>query len=318
MTIGIGAYGPNAGLAVYLALAAAERIGQGAIGGFATYAAITADGELLRHETQRGGSSTLFIDGETTGGPPSEKVDRATIAGVISSGPDRPNPLSQFLTADPRGGLVTGHRLPNSLNAEGKPMNLVALDHLIAGKSSREAVDAVIDGNLEADIGLIAVDRRGGAYSRNSNRVMRRPDLGHARLEDRAAGAVVEVLHNAIRPHPVVASLAAAVALQTMVGVPQPAGWITINAGVPLVAGAENAVHCDGNLVALRIETTDAALTRGRQACAGVYLHSAVYREGQLLGVTMFEPITTVVDGKIIEMSGQDTLRMSYRVPPGR
>lgn len=318
MTIGIGACGPNAGLAVYLALAAAERVGQGAIGGFATYAAITADGELLRHETQRGGSSTLFIDGETTGGPPSEKVARATIAGVISSGPDRPNPLSQFLTADPRGGLVTGHRLPNSLNAEGRPMNLVALDHLIAGKSAQQAVDAVIGGNLEADIGLIAVDRRGGAHSRNSDRVRRRPDLGHARLEDAAVGAVVEVLHNAIRPYPVVASLAAAVALQAMAGVPQPAGWITIKAGVPLAAGRENAVHCDRNLVALRVETTDVALTRGRHACAGIYLHSAVYRDGEPVGLTMFEPITTVIDGKITEMSGQASLRMSYRAPPGR
>lgn len=318
MTIGIGAYGPNAGLAVYLALDAAERVGRGAIGGFATYAAITADGELLRHETQRGGSATLFIDGETTGGPPADKIGRATIAGVISSGPDRPDPLSQFLTVDPRGGLVTGHRLPNALDADGKPMNLLALEQLIAGKTARQAVDAVIGANLEADIGLIAIDKRGGAHSRNSDRVKRRPDLGHARLEDAATGAVVEVLHNAIRPHPAVASLAAAVALQTMVGAPEPVGWITINAGVPLVAGAENAVHCDRDLVAIRIQTTDAALTRGRHACAGVYLHSAVYREGQLLGVTMFEPITTVVDGRITEMSGQGTLRMSYRAPSGR
>jgi hypothetical protein len=39
----------------------------GSISGFATIAAIAADGEVLRHETQWGGASTLFLEGEITG-----------------------------------------------------------------------------------------------------------------------------------------------------------------------------------------------------------------------------------------------------------
>ena len=44
MTIGIGACGPHAGRAVFDALAAAEKVGTGAIGGFVTYAAIGEGG----------------------------------------------------------------------------------------------------------------------------------------------------------------------------------------------------------------------------------------------------------------------------------
>ena len=110
MTIGIAARGPNAGLAIYRSLRAAERVGSGSIGGFATFAVITADGKLLRYETQRGGTSTLFIEGEITGTDPPPEVAAATRAAVISSGPDRPAPES-FLCADPLAGLVTGHRI---------------------------------------------------------------------------------------------------------------------------------------------------------------------------------------------------------------
>jgi hypothetical protein len=211
--------------------------------------------------------------------------------------------------------LVSGHRLPKGLSVDGSALNIEALDHLIAGKSSKEAIDLVIDRNPEADVGLLAVDRQGGAHSRNSNRVSSRPDLGHARLEDARTGAVVEVLHNAIRPFPATAAIAAAVALDAMVGEPKPLGWITIDAGIPVVLGDENAVHCDAALVARRVVTTDPIIVTGQHACAAIYLHSRVYRDGELLGFTMFEPITTVVDGTIVEMSGQKSLRMSYGAP---
>jgi hypothetical protein len=315
MTIGIGACGPNAGRAVFEALRAAERVGRGAIGGFATYAAITADGRLLRHETQRGGSQTLFIDGESTGVDPSGEVASATAAAVISSGPERPTPLSQFLTADPKGGLVSGHRLPNGISVDGRALNVEVLEELIAGRTAREAVDRIIGRNPEADVGLIAVDLRGGAWSRNSSRVQRRPDLGHGRLEDGNAGAAVEVLHNAIRPHPSLAVLVAAVAMEAMVGAAQPAGWITINAGVPLVLGEAAAVHCDRTMVAQKVITTDPTIVKGPHACAAIYIHSAVIVDGTRVGLTMFEPIVTVIDGICTTMSGQTTLRMSFCAP---
>jgi hypothetical protein len=46
---------------IYRRLHAMKRVGTGSISGFATFVAIAADGELLRHQTQRGGTSTLFL-----------------------------------------------------------------------------------------------------------------------------------------------------------------------------------------------------------------------------------------------------------------
>ncbi len=313
MTIGIGAFGPKAGLAVYQALRVAERVGRGAIGGFATYAAITADGRLLRAETQRGGGSTLFTGGETTGVEPPEEIANAVAAGVISSGPDRPEPLTQFLPAEGAAGLVTGHRLPNARGASGRPINEDVLALLRTGQSAREAVDALLDRNASSDTGIIAVDRNGHVYARNTARVLRRPDLGQARREHGNPKAVVEVIHNAIRPYPVVATLAADVALAVMVGEPKEIGRVAVSAGCPVVLGPEDAVVVDDDLNATRVVTTDPLLVSGRQVCAAIYLHSKVVKGGRVIGRTMFEPITTVVDGKITEMSGQKVLRISFQ-----
>ena len=315
MTIGIGATGPKAGLAVFEALRVAELVSHGAIGGFVTYAAIGASDVLFRHQTQRGGSKTLFIDGEVTGTPPPEAVAEATAAAVISSGPERPEPLSQFLAAEDQVGLVTGHRLPNGPSISGQPLNLAALELLRAGQAARQAVDSIIETNPEADVGLIAVDCKGGVYARNSARVARRPDLGHARRENTVNGAAVEVLHNAIRPAPVVAELAASVALEVMEGAPEPDGWAVVETGIPLELGEENALYCDDDLRALRVTTTDPLLTKGRQVGAAIYLASQVYREKEVVGLTMFEPIATIEDGIILEMSGQKRMRISFQKP---
>ena len=313
MTIGIGAYGPNAGRAVFDALAAAEKVGAGAIGGFVTYAAIGEHGEQLRSETQRGGTSTLFTEGETTGVEPPEGFARARVAGVISSGPDRPAPLAQYVPADPHGGLVTGHRIPPTTGVNGKPMNGDVLERLVAGEPAARAVDKVVAANPEGDCGLIAIDMKGGAHCRNTERVLRRPDVGTALRRDEASGAVVAVLHNAIRPWPVLAELVAAVALDTMIGEGEPEGWVTIDAGTPIGMGPENAVHCDPAGVAERVTTTDPAIGERGELGAAIYLASAVYIGGELVGRTTFEPITSIENGRLAVLSGKASLRMSYR-----
>jgi len=313
MTIGIATHGPNAGLAVFRALQAAEAVGRGAIGGFACFAAITSAGKLYRQQTQRGGTTTLFISGESTGVEPPMAVATATMAAVISSGPERPEPLSQFLTADPAAGLVTGHRLPNRPGPDGRPLNLAVLERLRAGKDSRTAVDTILTAHPEADVGFIAVDRRGNVYARNADRVKRRPDLGGAEHRDPDRNIAVAVLHNAITPYPILAELVAQVAFDILRGESEPDGWITLVSGIPVEHGPQNAVHCDAGGEALRVVTTDASMTQGLQVGAAVYIHSTVYRDGEPLGFTQFEPIVTVVDGVVETMSGQQRLPMSYR-----
>lgn len=313
MTIGICARGPNAGLAVFTALRKVEHVAWGSIGGFAVYAVIDAEGRLHRIETPRGGSTTLLIEGERTGVEPQGAIAEAPIAALISSGPDRPAPLAGFLCGAAGAGLVSGHRLPNALSKNGRPLNEEALAALREGLSARDAVDRVLDANPEADAGLIAVDLSGGLYARSTARVARRPDLGQARRESGGSRAAVEVLHNSILPGPSVAALAAEVALQTMVPSRRPDGWVTVEAGTPVEAGAEAAVLVDDDMVVRKVVTTDRTLLCGRCHGAAIYLGTVIRQGDRIVGRTSLEPNVVVEDGRIRSMSGQTRLRLEYQ-----
>jgi hypothetical protein len=311
MTIGIAAVGPGAGMAVFDALGAVERVGWGAIGGFVTFVALTGRGELLRFETQRGGTATLFIDGEKTGVVPPKIVADAVMAALMSSGPDRPEPLSQFVAAASGAGIVTGHRLPNAPGVSGIPVNEAALSLMRSGKSARQAVKSVLAENPKADAGLIAIDAGGAIFSANSERVQDRPDLGHARAA--TGGSVVEVLHNAIHPIGSIAQLAADIALEAMIPTTKSDGWVNVTIETPLSFGPEDCVIIGENGNALEIITTDERILKGRWNCAAIYLGSMVKRDGRVLGQTVFEPNVVVADGRILSMSGQESLRLGYR-----
>jgi hypothetical protein len=310
MTIAIAACGPNAGLAVYRSLRASERVGTGSIGGFATFAVITADGKLLRHGTQRGGTSTLFIEGEITGTYPPPEVAAARSAAVISSGPDRPEP-EKLLSADPVAGLVTGHRMPSAIGIDGVAVNQQVLELMKEGKSAQAAMDTVVDRNPEVDAGLIAIDLGGQIYGRNSARVLRRPDLAEARASQ--AGASVVVFYNSIRPRTALAGLVTEIALETMLGMPKPDGQITMNAGIPVIAGKVTAIYCDANNVATHVTTCEPQVLTGGRVCSGIDLGSPVYRDGKLIGHTMSEAVTTFQDGRLASMAGQRIFSFGYR-----
>ncbi len=193
MTVGIGAYGPNAGAAVLAAWAEVERGVTGEVGGFAVFAAILPSG-LLTLECQRGGLQRIraeWVENGVLG-----LMEQALIAGVITSGPDRAVPLSQFLAVGERG-LVTGHRRPDHLGADGVPLNIAALRLLEAGTAPDLALAQVIDPNPEVDAGLIAVSHNALALGETA-RVMRRMDRGQALLL--APGCGLAVLHNSIQP----------------------------------------------------------------------------------------------------------------------
>lgn len=313
MTIGIVAFGPHAAMAVFKALQAIERVGRGSIGGYAAFVAVTSDA-VLRHDTQRGGTHTLFTDGETTGVEPGAALEAAHLAGVMSSGPDRPEPLAQFTPAAAGVGLVTGHRLPNMPGADGVPLNTAVLELMRAGVAPKEAVDRVLDANPGADAGLIAGSLGGGGlFARNSARVLTRPDLGQAM---RVVGdTAVAVLHNAIHPVAPLADLAAEVALDIMLRRDDADGEIVVRAGTPVVAGPDDRVLVNANLEAVQIQTSDARLASGRWNCAAIYLGARVVRDGRILGTTLVEPNMIVEDGKLVSMSGQHEVRIGIRKP---
>ncbi|WP_226574283.1 DUF6963 family protein [Acuticoccus sediminis] len=314
MTIGIGAAGPRAGLAVYRALAAAERVAVGAIGGFAAFAAITADGRLVRAETQRGGSATLFTAGETTGVEPPPDVAQAPFAAVISSGPDRPVPLAQFLAADAAVGLVTGHRLPNTIGPDGRAVNAAVLAEMAGGAPAAAALSAVLSPLPDVDAGLIALGPGRGIAALDSRLVTQRPDLGAAGGgED---GAAVRILHNAIRPRLHLAPLLVEIALGVMV--PAAAvGAVTVKAGTPLVLAEARRVVVGRNGAAERIETDVAAHLHGRHNCAAVPLGTPVVRDGRLLGLTTMEPDTVVENAKLISLGGRTAVAVPYAAAAG-
>ena len=58
--------------------------------------------------------------------------------------------------------------------------------------------------------------------------------------------------------------------------------------------------------------TTDPAIGERGEFGAAVYLGSKVVIGNQTVGRTMFEPIITIKNGKLIEFSGKNALKMSY------
>jgi hypothetical protein len=316
MTIGIAVHGPMAGLATFKALQAVERVGRGAIGGFASFVVITAQGELLRAETQRGGTATLFTAGESICALPPQAFAEAPWAAVMSSGPDRPAPLSQFTPGRAGVGLVTGHRLPNMPGADGVPVNRAVLDRMAHGQSAPDAARAVLAANPEADAGIIALDHAGRIHAGNTAQVEARPDLGQAVVHAPGERMAVAVLHNAIHPHAPLAQLAASVAVDTVLPVDRPDIWVQLEAGVPVELGAENCVFVDAANLAHRVTVTAPEWLTGRRDGAVVRLSAAVRRGGQLIGHTTCEPYGVVEAGRIVSLSGAPHADLGVRLLP--
>ena len=313
MTIGIAAYGENAGLAVFRALRAVESVGSGCIGGFASFAAITADGELVRSTTQRGGTSTLFVVDERTGTDPPPGVASAPIAALMSSGPDRPEPLSQFVAGEPGTGLVTGHRFAHAQGTNGVAFNQDALDRMRGGASVEGAVDAVLDENRHSDVGLIGIDVHGNIHARNTGAVASRIDGGSAEHLGGAEGPSVSILHNAILPVSGIAATAVEVAVETMQPAWTPEFWIEASAGTRVIPGDSNGVQVDSDLRVLEVTTTDPSLLHGRRDGSPIYIGAHVWQDGKRLGYTVFEPYIVLVDGVIESLIGQRSLRVGCR-----
>lgn len=304
MTIGIGCCGTRAGLAVLKALETAEKVCTGAVGGYAVFAAITKTGDIIRAETQRGGVKKLFAE------VPFEVIE-APFAAVISSNPDRPEPLSQFVAADVNLGLVTGHRFPQVKNKEGVPLNAAVLERL-RDKSAQEAVSSVLKENPNADAGLMAVSIKNEIGFGNSVRVSRRYDAGSSYRYDEKTHTCVAILHNAIFPKEGIAITMTDVAM-TVMAEEVSSSFFTVRQGVRLELGEINAVIIDSNNVAQKVITTDAQILTGHHDCAAIYLDALVLRDDKEIGRVWLEPYTVVKEGKILSLDGQAELKVGFR-----
>jgi len=313
MTIGIAASGKDAGLAVFRALRSVEAVGSGCIGGFVSLAAITSAGAFVRATTQRGGTSTLFVVDERTGADPPPDVASAPIAALMSSGPDRPEPLAQFVAGDGATGLVTGHRFAHAQGTNGVAFNRDVLDRMRRGVTVEAAVDAVVDENPHADIGLIGIDVHGNIHARDTDRVAGRMDGGSAGHCEGPPAPSVSVLHNAIHPVAGIAMMAVDVAMETMRPTRSPEFWIKVDAGTRVLLGERNIVRVDTDLRAIDVTTTDPSLLTGRRDGSPIYIGSQVWQDDKCLGFTVFEPYVVLVDGVTESLIGQRSMRIGCR-----
>lgn len=313
MTIGIAVSGPMAGLAAFMALRAVERVARGAVGGFVSFVVVTEEGRLLSADTQRGGTTTLFTDGETSGVLPPPAFATARLAGLMSSGPNRPEPLLQFTPADPAAGIVTGHRLPNMPGAGGLPLNVAVLERLKRGETPRAAVEAELAANPRADAGLIALALDGGLYAADSALVRQRGDRGRYLGEDAKTGARCAVLHNSIFPVEPLAPLAAAIAFDAMAPADQADFHVTVAAGTPLALDGEACLHLGAGGRVERITVTDPVWLGGCHHGAALPHGVAVREGGRLLGRAVFEPYCVVENGILVSLSGLDEAIIAVR-----
>ena len=305
MTIAIVAHGTDAGFAIAEALAAAEAVANGAIGGFVSAAAI-ADGRVVRSQTQAGGVGTLEWPSDSE----RQQFGKSTLAGLISSGPNRPEPLAAFVAASESAGLVTGHRMPNARGIDGQPMNRSVLNLMEAGQPVEAAVERVLNDNPAADCGLIAASLSGEGYCANTDSVESlRGDLGCAVRH--ANGNHVWLLHNAIRPDQSLAELIADITLSRMTMNGDAVVSIQIDQSCAVRRADVERIEVDEDLHAVSLTVTGEIPVTNTAQPVNLGYRPDVYQRGKLLGRLMYEPFLLTAAGKVQSLDGYPSISVA-------
>ncbi|MEM9148410.1 MAG: hypothetical protein AAGC57_19775 [Pseudomonadota bacterium] len=303
MTIGIAVRGHNSGRAIFAALAAVEAVGSGAIGGFVSAVGL-AGKNVLRAETQTGGSAAVRFSTARM------EFESATMAALISSGPNRPEPLAAFTLAEPGVGIVTGHRLPTALGQDGVPMNRRALELMRNGASAGQALDRVLSASPDADCGLAAIDAAGHGSAMQTV-AAERPDsflICRSRNE-----ATVCVIHNAIQPAVPLADLAAEIALEIASPTLCETAEIVLARGCPVRGGAVPALVVDGTGRVCEIRLP-AASASGEQVLNLGY-RPAVLGAAAEHHVLVYEPFVVACDGRVVSIDGVEAMTLKTAIP---
>jgi len=299
VTIGIAAHGPEAGCAILTSLRSIEAFATGAIGGFVSVAGLGSDGSIHRAEIQNGGARALLDQGRV-----SELLLSARSVVLMSSGPNRPEPLSQFTPALAGVGLVTGHRFPNNRGRDGRSLAESVLAAMTRGETPHDAVQAVVRSNPHADAGLIALSADGEIFAADTSFMARFGDRGGAFRESVDGTTRVAILHNGIEPSENLGSLLAELIVKAMTPSPLVAGTVELCAGTPVSLGDEAGLVLSetGDLETTRL--VDNAGGRGVWSCGIGYL-APVWRSGRQIGHCLDEPFLVSDGGKLISVNGR-------------
>jgi len=276
------------------------------VGGFVSLAALDREGRLHRAETQRGGTAALF-----PGGMP-EAIAEAPVAALMSSGPDRTPPLSQFTPAAEGVGCLSGHRLPNMPGRPGgEPVNALALARLIDGATAQAAVESVLAEHPDADAGLIAVTASGEVAAANSRLAAGRTDAGA--LVTEGAGLKIAVLHNAIFPLSGLAALAAGAAIDAAAPADASDFEVTLAAGLPLSPASPAGIEIDAEGRVIALSGLPAGWAAPAWQGAAAMRGSPVLRDGRQVGTLVSEAYCVARDGVLQSCDGQPSARLRVR-----
>lgn len=302
MTIGIATYGPNAGAACLAALRSVEAVGRGAIRGFVSFVVMTRHGELKHMTCQREG-----VDGLLAGSDLPDEFAQAELAALMSSGPNRPEPLENFTVAKAGVAIVTGHRMPNAIGPSGKALNQSVLDLIEAGTAPSIAMSTVLAEAPDADAGFLVLTADRKMFAMNSANIALRSDTGLCILDDPIIGMGAGVIHNAILPSKPLASLAAEIALDHMHPADAADGFVQFRAGTILSLADTNYVEIDKNNIVRRIFVDTPSILENSRSI-GLGHNVAVFGPQGTTGHMTYEPFLVVIDGILSTIDGMSAL----------
>lgn len=306
MTVGIGIAGPGAGRAALVALAMVERVGRGMLGGFVSLAALDAAGRVVRAETGRGGAAALRAAGLPEG------LWEAPVAVLISSGPDRLPPLSQFTPAAEGVGCVAGHRLPNMPGRPGgPPLNALALERLAAGGPPQAVLERLLAEHPDADAGLIAVTADGQVAAADGALAAARSDAGG--IVTAGGGLRIAVQHNSIFPVAGLAAIAAGAAIDSAAPADAHDFEITLAAGLRLSTAAPDGIEIDAAGCVIAIGGLPAGWLAPVWQGAAAMRGRPVLRAGRPVGTLVSEAYCIAREGTLQSCDGTDSVRLRVR-----
>ncbi|XWN23868.1 MAG: hypothetical protein RDA78_09830 [Roseibium sp.] len=233
----------------------------------------------------------------------------APFAALISSGPNRPVPLAQFVAAKPGVGLVTGHRFPQMPADDGIPLNAHVLGAMERGQTPQMAIAEVVDRFPDHDAGFVALSIDGTIAVGNMPAVLLRRDHGCAARTLQNPPVSVATIHNAIHPKRVLADMINDVVLEEMLRHPAADHWIIAAQGIRLAKGERPEIHIDHDDKVVQMLHPQA--TRHPDAVPfGLGDQVRIIRNGEFVGWLGYEPFMIVKDGVIVTMDGKPSLEL--------
>ena len=306
MTIGIVVRGPQAGTALVNSLSAIESIAEGSIGGFVSFVVLDKDHTPTFYKCQAGGITSLFAC-ENKSDLPIELMN-ATRAALISSGPNRPEPLHRFLAWDDKGNLVSGHRFPHMQTKQNIPLNQQALSILQMYGSDEHRLDELIEQNPDLDAGLVTMDAHGCIYQSNTARVAARGDTASRNMQTPEYAYSI-TLNSILPPDPIAEILA--VKLQRRLELDRrPVLHVTTDS--PISNSNVKSVEIDDTGRVVNINTPERHWFSPEHEGALIETGTIVLRDSVTIGKVHEEPYVISRNGKIIALSGKQNVSLRY------